>query len=351
MKDAVIELRTQRWIDFYQGGAPRILFLVNIQEEIPPRPLPHPDLVETRLDWAWQKYCTMVDRLEWLDDDSIPYLDVYTGTEIFAEAFGCNVHYSEDNMPFALPIVSTWQEAEKLSLPELATSPLDRLITMMGRLRQKAGAQALVKMVDMQSPMDISALIWDKNTFYPALIEYPETVQCLSSKVHEFQVRFLDTWFHEFGLDYLAHYPDYYVPFGITLSEDEIGVVNPAMFAQYFLPELEGLSRRYGQIGIHCCAHARHQWDTVLKIPGLFLLNLVQPLDVLNEAYRFFAPHCAQMHSWTGEGELWTWPSQIPAQARVILTIDVETRKQAVEAARRLREAIYQLAEQDGETA
>ena len=163
MNDLHVEKRKQRWLDFYQEGTPRILYLINILEDTPTRPFPRPDLVEERLEWAWQKYCRMVDSLDWLDDDSIPYLDVYTGTEIFAEAFGCLVHYSDDNMPFALPAVNTWQEAERLKIPELTSSTLDYVLNMMKSLRQKAGEQALVKMVDIQSPMDISALIWDKN--------------------------------------------------------------------------------------------------------------------------------------------------------------------------------------------
>jgi hypothetical protein len=347
MKDEIIQPRTQRWLDFYQKGTPRILYLINIQEDFPSRPWPHPDFVEARLEWAWQKYCTMLEHLDWLDDDSIPYLDVYTGTEIFGEAFGCKVHYSDDNMPFALPAASTWQEAQKILIPDLASSSLSYLFEMMSRLRNRAGKEALVKMVDLQSPMDISALIWDKNSFYTALIENPGAVIDLSSKVHEFLVQFLDTWFHEFGKTFLAHYPDYYVPYGITLSEDEIGAVNPEMFEKFFFPELESLSRRYGQIGIHCCAHARHQWPNLLKIPNLFLLNLVQSLKVTNDAYHYFSPFFTQMHSWTGEGEPWTWPSQIPSQARVVLTIDSPTRKQAVETASRMHEAIHLLEEKE----
>ncbi len=340
MSEDLIRTRTQRWLDFYQGSPARFLYLINIQEDAPERPWPNPDKFLERQEWAWDKYNRMVERLHWLDDDSIPYLDVYTGTEIFAEAFGCRVHYSNDNMPFALPRVETWQEAEKLKIPELATSPLARLLEMMSSLRQKAGEQALVKMVDMQSPMDISALIWDKNAFYAAMVESPEAVIDLSSRVSEFLVQFLDTWYQEFGRSFLAHYPDFYVPYGITLSEDEIGVVNPAMFDQFFLPELVALSKRYGQIGIHCCAHARHQWSNLLKIPGLFMLNLVQPEPVVKEAYRYFGAHCAQMHSWTGEGDAWTWPSQIPAPARAVLTIDVQTRKQGIETGKRLREVV-----------
>ena len=49
------------------------------------------------------------------------------------------------------------------------------------------------------------------------------------------------------------------MPFGMTLSEDNIGSVGPELFESMFLPELNTLSRHYGAIGIHFCTHAHHQ--------------------------------------------------------------------------------------------
>lgn len=83
---------------------------------------------------------------------------------------------------------------------------------------------------------------------------------------------------------FIAHFPDYYMPHGLTLSADEVGGVSPAMFERFFLPELSSLSRRYTALGVHCCANARHQWEGFKRIPNLAMLNLVQPLDVLTDA-------------------------------------------------------------------
>ena len=67
---------------------------------------------------------------------------------------------------------------------------------------------------------------------------------------------FLDEWFGRYGRDHIAHYPDYFMEGGWTVSEDEVGVVNEEMFEKLFLPELNELSRRYGGIGMHCCVTA-----------------------------------------------------------------------------------------------
>jgi len=66
-------------------------------------------------------------------------------------------------------------------------------------------------------------------------------------------------WFARYGHAFVAHYPDYFMPFGMTLSEDNIGSVGPELFESMFLPELNTLSRHYGAIGIHFCTHAHHQ--------------------------------------------------------------------------------------------
>jgi hypothetical protein len=339
---SIISKRVKRWNDFYQFGNPRILFLVNIQEEVPPRPLPHPDRIQARIDWSWEKYGRMMEHLDWLDDDAIPCLDPYTGTEIFAEAFGCKIQRNEVDMPFALPLINSPSQIKTLKKPSHLSSSLSILFEIADNLWAKAGGQALMRLVDIQSPMDISALIWDKNSFYSALINHPDHVKELAYSVKKLLTGFLDEWFSRYGAAFIAHYPDYYMTSGITLSEDEIGSVSQNMFDEFFYNELAELSNRYGRIGIHCCANAEHQWKNLLKIPNLILLNFVQPVSVLKNAYKYFSSHCAQMHVWSGDGDAWTWPDQIPVEARVVLSVDVPTREAAKEAASRLRERIEQ---------
>jgi hypothetical protein len=277
-------------------------------------------------------------RAEWLADDFIPSLDYYTGTEIFAEAFGCPVHRTDDNMPFALPIITCAEQVDDLPVPDVMDSPLAVLFEMADELRRRAGDDALMKMVDIQSPMDIAALIWDKNTLYTAMLETPEAVQALAGKVRALLTAFLDAWFARYGRDFIAHFPYYYMPRGITLSEDEVGVVSTAMFDELFLPELVELSARYDGIGIHCCADAHHQWPGFQRIPGLRMLNFCQPPEVKREAYAAFASVCGQYHWSVWDGPAWTWPAQWPAGARVVIEVGAETKDEALELAAKLTE-------------
>jgi len=59
--------------------------------------------------------------LEQVGDDRVPMLHCWTGTEVFAAAFGCPVQLPEHSMPFALPAVHTANDADRLIEP--ADSP------------------------------------------------------------------------------------------------------------------------------------------------------------------------------------------------------------------------------------
>ena len=104
--------RKQRWLDFYAGkpGARFMMLAGYAEENVPPRPWPNPGEKQARVEWAWAAYGRDLRRAAAVDDDFIPFLDPFTGTEIFAEAFGCKVHRPADNMPFALPFVTTPSE-------------------------------------------------------------------------------------------------------------------------------------------------------------------------------------------------------------------------------------------------
>jgi hypothetical protein len=338
--EQVINQRIQRWLDFMSMDcSPGSVFQISLDDRLT-RPFPGPHNITERLDWSRRKYDQYMANLSWLDDDRIPSLQVHTGTEIFAEAFGSKVFRPDDNMPFAKPFINDAGQAGRIKIPELSTSPLAVLFDLADRLRDYAGPKALLQIPDVQSPLDIAALIWEKTDFYVAMIEEPEAVLELMDKIKTLLLQFFDIWFNRYGRDYIAHYPYYFMRGGFTLSEDEVGSISGDMFNVFALPDLVELSNRYGGLGMHCCANARHQWDNFKKIPGLRLLNLVQPEEIIRQANPFFASHTCQMHSWLGNGEPWTWPSQHLPSERVVYDIPAKTKEEALQITERIRQAM-----------
>jgi hypothetical protein len=325
-----ISHRKHRWRKFLAGDpAVKHMFLLHPPEGLAERPLPYPENIIARIEWAWQRYRVQMERLDWLEDDAIPFLDPYTGTEIFAEAFGCPVYFPENDMPHARPIIFKATEVSRLKVPELDVPALARVFQIADALQARAGAAAVMRLVDIQSPMDIAALIWNKTDFFLALIDAPDAVIELAAKCRELLCNFLDVWFARYGRNYIAHYPEYYLEQGMTLSEDEVGAVSPTMFEQFFLPELRYLSQRYHGIGIHCCADCRHLWSQFKKIPQVFLWNL--PHERSQEAYHYFADTPAQIHQFLQrEVEIVTLLQRFPT-ARIIFDVSLDSRAAALE--------------------
>jgi hypothetical protein len=348
-----IEARKARWKKFMSPDSPPGYMLMARYDEpevppVPPWPAAYPEKKRERIEWALALYEHQMKQAAWLHDDFIPYLFMNTGTEIFAEAFGCRVHRPEGSNPCAIPLITSASEVAALKVPDLSAPSLAILFEMADELRRRAGPEALMRTVDIQSPMDIAALIWDKNTFFIGLLDAPEAVKELADKVHRLLTAFLDEWFRRYGTEHIAHHPDYYMDGGMTLSEDEVGAVNEDMFEEFFLGELSALSRRYGGIGMHCCANSRHQWEGFHKIHDLRLLNLYAPptktSQYIKDAFAFFDTRVAQMHyGWALEGPVETWPQQYPKDKKIVVDWWPSSKEEAIRGAAAFAEATHKL--------
>ena len=335
MMDNGLEARKLRWDAFMDmESSTRHVFFVNCNEGLLESPPLWREKSDERVEFAWRTYCRHMEQMAWLKDDRLPFLSNITGTELFAEAFGCKVHRPPDSNPCAIPLIHDAASVAKLRVPTLEAESLSGVFEIADRLYERSGGEALMGLPDIQSPMDIAALIWDKNSFYIALLEEPAAVKDLSGMVFELLTTFLDEWFSRYGTEYIAHYPSYYMKGGLTLSEDEIGAVDQRMFDEMFYDELRELSERYGGIGIHCCANAVHQWDNLGKIPGLRLLNLhVEP----EQALLHFEDHVPQWNPLAGNESPTERIGRIPPKAHAVIQMDAAD----VDEARRIADELW----------
>jgi len=334
-----IEARKGRWRRFLDPDAPPgFLFLVNYPDPDAPTlgGFPYwPDRARERIDSALRGYEWQLKRSEWIHDDRVPHLSNTTGTEIFAEALGCPVERPDDNMPYARPCVRTARDAEGIKVPRLEESSLAYLFDIADKTHSKAGPEAVMQLVDVQSPMDVAALVWNKEDLFIAMVEQPEAVKDLAAKARELMVAFFDEWFRRYGGEFISHFPEYFMSGGFTLSEDEVGAVSPEQMRDFFVPELENLSKRYGGLGIHCCADASHQWENFSALPGLRAMNFVTPPRrsaqvYIRESFEHFGNRCVHVPSWTPSGDMHTWADQAPDGLRLVLSFRAESRDEAV---------------------
>jgi len=332
-----IDERKKKWIDFLSmSSSTRFVFLIDYL----PHKLDNPILSKNRIETAWKWYQNDMERLNWLEDDTIPCLWVQTGTEIFPEAFGCKVFQPSGKTPAcAMPKIHNAREVSSIKVPDLGVPPLAKIFEIADELKTRGGRNAVLKMCDIQSPMDIAALIWDKTEFMVALYESPEAVKELAAKVKELLITFLDEWFSRYGRSFIVHCPYCFMAEGICLSEDEVGIVSPEVFEEFFLPELNELSQRYGGLEMHCCADSEHQWENFKKIKNLCLINLCRPTaEASLSAYKFFETHTAQFNTNQFlEGPAWTWLEQFPAGSHVVIEAKANTKEEALKISQKLQ--------------
>jgi uroporphyrinogen-III decarboxylase len=332
--DNIIKTRKQRWIDLYSDGT-KPGAVIFIGQNYGPRPLPFPENKGRRIEYAKNMYDIQTESLDYMDDDKIPFLSPYTGTEIFARAFGCKVHYPDSDMPFALPFVNNAAEAAKVTYPDMKNSPaIAEIFEIADKLREHAPG-AIMQLPDIQSPLDIAALIWNKEDFFASMYEEPRAVKDMILMIEKFLTEFLDLWFGRYGTEFIAHYPDYYMPRGVTFSEDEVGTISSDMFREFSLGSLNRLSERYGMAGMHCCAFCEHQWEAFKEIKNLKLFNQNLSDEVNQKAYKYFEDTCVQMHSSNINDELFLHNGK---NMRLVIQDWANTKEEAAEKSKRLRE-------------
>ncbi|MGC9360450.1 MAG: uroporphyrinogen decarboxylase family protein [Anaerolineae bacterium] len=253
------------------------------------------------LDWAVGNYERRLARHEVLGDDAIPYPMLSTGTQLFAAAFGCAVHSFEDSNPCALPLVQTPAEADALTVPSLEEPPLSRVFELGRLVRERVGPEVPIGVPDIQSALDIAALVWRKEDLFLAMIADPDAVQRLASKCQQLLIAFFERFCQELGEINYCHCPYAWAPpdLGVWLSEDEAGSISTPMFDRFCLPWLVELSERFGGLFMHCCADADHQYRSFAKIPNLYGLNRVFQEPGPRPAIDAFSGHTVLMQAWT----------------------------------------------------
>ena len=323
---AIVERNKQLARDIFAGTARRHAF----QYQPPMVPLTEvgdytlsDEPADKWVPWVVENYRRKVASLERHGDDSVPMAKLSTGTQIFANAFGCKVHIPPEDNPCALPMVGCAAEADKLEVPDIwKTECLYRVFELGNAVRQELGSEVEMGPCDMQTGFDIAAQVWDKNDLFCAMVLEPAAVKRLSDKCARLLRTFLIELRKEFPTMTPCHCPGNWVPpeLGPWVSNDEAGSMNPEMFEEFCLPELNDLSDTFGGIGMHCCADAEHQFPGFNKIRNFYGFNRVQSKHGYRPILEHFGGPDAPVHclAWVADDVIEQLVKQAPAGTRFV---------------------------------
>lgn len=264
--------------------------------------------VEEWVPWVVEGYERQMKMLEEVGDDSVPVARLITGTHIYATAFGSPPKLFEDSNPCALPFVTTAEEADAIEVPDIwKTRELSRVFELGHAVQKELGEDVYLAPCDVQSGFDTACLVWDKTELYCALADpaLQPAVERLAGKCARLLRTFLGELRREFPRMSWCHYPPAWSPpeMGPWLSNDECGAISTAAFEEFQLPELIDLSERFGGLGMHCCATARHQFESFRQIPNFYAFNRVPAGDGWDPLLEHLDGPDAPVHVLTGVSE------------------------------------------------
>ena len=95
--------------------------------------------VEDRAQAAREVFLHECRCLEAIDDDRVPMLHAWSGTDIIASDFGCSVYVPEGSMPCARPLVFDAASADTLVEPDVETGPMGDIFKVADRIKALCG--------------------------------------------------------------------------------------------------------------------------------------------------------------------------------------------------------------------
>jgi len=225
----------------------------------------------------FNRFFEMVQPL-WSRDDFVLHLQPQMGVGVFASAFGCEVEFPWDQMPWSRPVIKAGEPAEKvydLPAPDVHSGLLGDILDFAEYFDSKAGGKYPVAMTDMQGPMDTAYLVWDSCDFMVAMYEHPAEVHHLMRLCTDLIIKFVKEFRGKVGEMVPAHFPPVYLPdgMGIAVSEDALAVLSRPLYEEFSLPYLNELSEEFGGILIHSCGNFEHQLPALRKVRGLRGIN------------------------------------------------------------------------------
>jgi len=273
--------------------------------------------------WVVENYRRTIESLERHGDDNVPTARLSTGTQIYANAFGCRVHIPPDDSPCARPLVSCAAEADRLEAPDIWKTPcLHRVFELGDAVRRELGRDVDLGPCDVQTGFDTACLIWEKSDLLCSMALDPSAVKRLAGKCALLLKTFLAALRKEFPTMNPCHCPGTWVPpeLGPWVSNDEAGAMSPAMFEEFCLPELDDLSRTFGGVGMHCCADAEHQFPSFRAIRGFYGFNRVKAKRGYLPLLEHFAGPKAPVHclAWVSDEEIGQLVTRAPKGTRFV---------------------------------
>jgi len=217
------------------------------------------------------------ESVDW-GDDFVPHMQAQQGVTVFASAFGCEVEFFDHTLPWAHPVIRPEDEPEKvyeLPAPAITDGQLGTILEWGDYFVERAAGRYALALTDLQGPLDSAYLVWEPAAFMVAMYTNPREVHHLMRLMTDLIIRFVREQRSRVPEFMPCHYPPVWLPDGrgVSVSDDCLAVLSPALYEEFALPYLNELSDEFGGVFVHSCGNFVHQFDNLEKVHDLRGLN------------------------------------------------------------------------------
>jgi len=211
-------------------------------------------------------------------DDFVPHIQANQGVTVFASAFGCEVEFFDHTLPWAHPVIRPEDPPERvydLPAPAITDGQLGTILEWGDYFVEQTGGRYALALTDLQGPLDTAYLVWEPSAIMLGMYTNPKEVHHLMRLVTDLIIGFVREQRSRVPEFMPCHYPPVWLPDGrgISVSDDCLAVISPALYEEFALPYLNELSDEFGGVFVHSCGNFAHQLDNLEKVHNLRGLN------------------------------------------------------------------------------
>ncbi len=262
--------REQKMADFYLGDG-KYLVVQNPGGSFYNKCNTVPDLVAGNLE----SFANWL-RVDYTDD--LPYLEPWFGVGVYANAFGCEYMWRENESPATHYKYLKIDEVKNIEYPDWRKSPvMQTVLNGIDSLKEQTKGQLPIALTDTQSPFDTATLILDATEFFTACYTDEEIVMDFMGKITDLIIEFSKVQIERIGKELLAK-PGHLMPSGtflngISLSDDNLAVSSPHINQKIALPFNDKISKEFGGLAVHSCGVWAHTMKLLTQYDDIYMVE------------------------------------------------------------------------------
>lgn len=212
----------------------------------------------------------IVEHIQKVDDDYIPYLMPWHGVGVIPHLFGCDIKFFKTDDPACTSYgVKELEDMRKLMIPDFKSNELSKKVLDTIRFFRESSSIP-VGITDMQSTLDCAALISGYEKLFYWMKDNPEDINYLFEVITDTLIEWvkIQKQYNGEKMDFANGLINVKTPdgIGIWFSDDDAVILSPDLYKKFVVEKYRKLFGAFGGGMIHWCGNANHQIENFLNI-------------------------------------------------------------------------------------